>query len=280
MRQALPEPFAIGLRPIAEEDWLRPDSRRPAYVAEKGRLSDLDPSAVFAEAPGTRAAQVEVLSLIREWFTRNARSMTAPDGTGAPSPDPQATDAPPLLAAAMMLCEDLALMRRTPAGWTLVAGAIHFPSAWRLSEKIGRPMHEVHAPVPGYEARTRGARMIERIFDSLDVGTIVERANWSLHDEATLHLPRNPPDHERRLASAEPSSLTIRRERQTLRKLAGGDILFTIDVTVPSVDELTDGEQKALARQLRALDDRQRDYKGLTEAAGSIAEAMADVDRT
>ena len=262
---ALPEPFAIGLRPIGERHWLRPDARRTDYLAEKRRLDALDRDAVFAALEGTEEAQAEALALVVGWLDAFAPNLS----------HERRIEGPPLLAAGMMLCEDLVLMRREAKGWTLVAASLHFPSAWRLAEKIGRPMHEVHAPVPGYAEATRGATLVERIFDALAPGTIVERANWSLHDEATLHLPANPPDHVERLREADPSALTVRRERQTLRKLPGsGDILFTIDVEVPRADALAPEERAALSRQLRALDGEQRAYKGVP-AAERIADGLA-----
>ena len=281
----LPEPFAIGLRPVAEAAWLRPDARLLAYRAEKRRLTARSPGAVFAALPGTGEAQAEALALVTGWLRAHAPdaldapgALDAPDAPNDPNaPDRPSDDAPPLLRAGLMLCEDLALMRRSGGAWVLAAGSIHFPSAWRLGEKIGRPLHEVHAPVPGFEAGTRGAAMIERIFDALAVGTVVERANWSLHDDDALHLPANPPDHDARLARADPGRLTVRRERQTLRKLPGsGDMLFTIDVDVPRLGALTGVERAALARQLRALDRAQRVYKGLERAAAPLAAALSD----
>ena len=265
VRATLPEPFAIGLRPIEEPDWLRVDGRRQDYIAEKRRLSAEKPDEVFAQVPGSESGQAEALETIEAWLRANAPVALAD----------MPKENPPLMSAGLALCEDLALMRRTDEGWTLAAGSIHFPSVWRLSEKIGRPMHAIHAPVPGYEAGTRGDGMIERIFDALAPGTIVERGNWSLHVDEALHLPRNPSGHEVALARMAPGEVTARRERQTLRKLPRtGDILFTIDVSVAPLSSLDAAEREALSRQLRALDAPQRSYKGLDLAADPIADAF------
>ena len=125
--------------------------------------------------------------MVAGWLgTRSPRHDDRGAVLGRPAPDPAL---PALMRAALTVPDDLVVMRRTEAGWVLAAAALHFPSAWRLSEKIGRPLHAVHEPVPGYAEGTRNAALIERMLDRLPPGTIVARGNWSLHAEGALHLP-------------------------------------------------------------------------------------------
>ena len=267
--RAVPTPFAIGLKPIDEAQWLRPDARLHAYLDEKERLNAVDPNAVWASVPGTDAAQAEAATMVAGWLAAHSPFH---DGRGAvrgrPAPDPAL---PPLMRAALAVPDDLVIMRKMDGAWVLAAAALHFPSAWRLHEKIGRPLHAVHGTVPGYAGGTRNAGLIERMFDHLRPGTIVARGNWSLHCEGALHLPVAKHDMDD-LAPGDP--LHRRAERQTLRRLPGGDILFTIDVTVERTDALPDGERRAMAPQVRALDAAQRDYKGI-DAAEAVAARLA-----
>mgnify|MGYP000846223527 CR=1 FL=1 len=42
-------------------------------------------------------------------------------------------------------------------GWRLAAGSLCFPSSWSLVEKFGKPLQDIHAPVPGFGPGTRSA---------------------------------------------------------------------------------------------------------------------------
>ena len=61
------------------------------------------------------------------------------------------------------------LMRRGEDGWRLAAASLCFPSSWSLEEKFGRPLQDIHTPVPGFGRGTRTADIIHRIFDNLAV---------------------------------------------------------------------------------------------------------------
>ncbi|TGQ25043.1 heme-dependent oxidative N-demethylase subunit alpha family protein, partial [Mesorhizobium sp. M4B.F.Ca.ET.214.01.1.1] len=79
----------------------------------------------------------------------------------------------PLVAASLLVQEDLILMRRDVSGWRLAAGSLCFPSSWALTEKFGKPLQQIHAPVPGFGPGTRPADLINRMFDGLQ-GQAVE----------------------------------------------------------------------------------------------------------
>ncbi|TIU52784.1 MAG: DUF3445 domain-containing protein, partial [Mesorhizobium sp.] len=65
--------------------------------------------------------------------------------------------AAPLVQASLLVQEDLILMRRDESGWRLAAGSLCFPSSWSLLEKFGKPLQQIHAPVPGFGPGTRPA---------------------------------------------------------------------------------------------------------------------------
>ena len=174
--------------------------------------------------------------------------------------------------------EDLILMRQGENGWRLVAGSLCFPSSWSLTEKFGKPMQDIHVPVPGFGPGTRMAELIERMFDKLAVAVgrtlqlvdPVRRRPLSSALRPRAHRPRG-----RRARRAFPDSdvaghAFIRVERQTLRKLpVSGDILFTIRIYLDPLAVLARHEDRArlagsFAEQLMSLDRDQLDYKGLT----------------
>ncbi|UDF02968.1 DUF3445 domain-containing protein [Asticcacaulis sp. AND118] len=244
--------FRIGLAPLGDAPWLERDERLPVYLAEKDRLLRDHRDAVFGAEPGSDIAQAETLRLIEATLNATAK----PDDA-------------PLIAAARLVAEDLALLQKSTEGWRLTAGCICFPSSWTLAEKLGKPLHDVHGSVPDFQHGTRNAAIIERIFDNLRPDEPVIRWNWSVYGNDTLHHPHLSPP--RRFGDGEHAeSVWLRVERQTLRKLPqSGAVLFTIGVHLtpleaieahPERERLTEG----LIRQIEALDEAQTDYKGLS----------------
>ena len=267
--------FTISARPIALDAWIEVDDMLPGYLDEKARLFEARPDDVFAAEGGTEAAQAEVLTLLVEHlaarFPEAYRRIgdtieIVPTMQRVRLNDPAL---PPLRIAASMVAEDLVIMRRVDEGWRLAAAALCFPSSWRLSEKLGRPIHEVHAPVPGFGAGTRNADLISRMFDAMRPETPMLRWNWSAYgDDALFHPHDSPPQRFGAGARADPVFLRV--ERQTLRKLPlSGDILFAIGIHVDPLETMERHPEAgriaaALMAQLTGLDDAQLAYKGLT----------------
>ena len=58
-------------------------------------------------------------------------------------------------------------MRRGADGSRLAVASLCFPSSWSAAEKFGRPVDEIHGPVPGFGPASRPAGLIARMFDNL-----------------------------------------------------------------------------------------------------------------
>jgi len=280
------KPFSIGLAPLDLADWIEPDERLSADLAEKDRLFSERRGIVFAAEPDTVETQREVLDLLVTHLTTHFPETwrVEPDGAVTVAGDRRvdlAADADaPLLAAARLVQEDLVLMRRGPNGWRLVAAALCFPSAWSLTEKFGASLDGLHGNVPGY-AGAMGTRMA-RIFDSLRLEHPVWRLNWSIYPDDRLHHPESKEQPRAWFGGADDfaASAFVRVERQTLRRLPmSGDILFTIRIHVDPMLAFRrhpDGARMAtgLRDRLIALDAAQLAYKGLTAHRDRLAEAL------
>lgn len=286
-------PFTIGLKPLDPGEWIEIDELVGAYLSEKDRLYAENPEKVFAAEPDTEAAQAEVLDMLAahlprrfpETFLRDGPLMRMPPLGRAVDLGDKAR--PALMTASLMVQEDLVLMRRDEDGWRLAAASLCFPSSWSLAEKFGRPLQDIHEPVPRFGRSTRNAELIERMFDKLQ-GQIVLRWNWSLQNNPDLYHPLSGLQRDAR-ASARPSRFPgedpaaaafIRVERQTLRKLpVSGDILFTIRIHLDPMRRLAAHPGRAalaasLAAQLAGLDGSQLDYKGLTADRDRLVAAL------
>lgn len=214
--------FRIGLKPIAEADWLEGGEADPA--PRKDALLSLDPTRVWAETAGSRPAQAEALGLVE-------RSLGGPV---------ESLGHPPLWAAARRVSDDLCLMERCDGAWRLSALALCAGSYFRADQVIGRSLAELHGPVTGFAERFLGR--VERIFDGLRPGVVLERRNWTLLNSDDLSTPDPTPIRARigRIAPGEAGrALYLRVERQTLHRLpVCGGALFTIRVWLSPLESL------------------------------------------
>lgn len=286
-------PFTIGLKPLDPAAWIEVDGYLEAQLAEKGRLEAEHGASVFAAEPGTEAAQREVLSLLIEHlparfpeiYRRAGDTMyVASSGRAIDLANP---GVPPLKIAARLVQEDLVLMRRGENGWRICAASLSFPSSWSLAEKFGKPLREIHRPVPHFGPGTRSDDLIERMFDKLQ-GQLVERFNWSLQPDAGLYKPLSSMQRDDRAEKAvsrfpgvdAASVAFIRVERQTVRKLpVSGDVLFTIRIHLDPMSALRAHPERAriaasFAGQLAALERSELDYKGLAADRDRLVAAL------
>ena len=290
-------PFTIGLKPLDPARWIEIDDAFDFQLREKRRIHAAHAADVFVAEDGTGAAQREVLDLLLEHLPKHfpdryRRACRGIFVAGHPALGFSALAAMPALKAASLLVqEDLVLMRKRDNAWHLVVGSVCFPSSWTLTEKFGRPLHEIHEPVPGFGPATRTAGMIERIFDNLAVALPVERSNWSIQSGGALYHPLSSARRVGRSAgraSEFPAGDAaahsfIRVERQTLRRLpVSGDILFTIRIHLDPVSSLgrhPDGPRLAalFAAQLAALDTDQLGYKGLAADRDGLVEVLGAI---
>lgn len=289
-------PFTIGLRQLDLATWIEVDRHYESYLEQKRALVARDRGAVFRAEPETEAAQAEVFGLVRDHLIGGFPSVfpgTRQWEAALAALDRVGTEAhPPLLAASLLVQEDLVLMRRGDDGWRLAAASLCFPSSWLLSEKFGRSMDDIHAPVPGFGPGTRPAGLIARMFDNLRVDRPVDRLNWSLQTDDELHKPMTSRQRDERAAArparfgdAPTGRAFVRVERQTLRKLpVSGDVLFTIRIFVDPLSALAGHPQRAelapaFAAQLRAMDDAQLDYKGFAADRDGLIGALEAMAR-
>ena len=277
--------FTIGLKPLELDRWIETDAFLLPHLAEKQRLYAEMPEKVFVEEDDTRNAQREVLDLLTAHLAVKQAGTHRGTGLdievvgleGALDELAPALREAPLVRASLLVQEDLILMRRDDSGWRLAAGSLCFPSSWSLQEKFGKPLQQIHAPVPGFGPGTRPADLINRMFDGLQ-GQAVERFNWSIQAGDALYHPLSNIQRIDR-ATNRPTRFPdgdvdghafIRVERQTLRKLpVSRDILFTIRIHLDPLAVLARHPDRAalaasFAEQLNALDQVQLDYKGLT----------------
>jgi hypothetical protein len=262
----------MGLARIREADWLLPDEQRAEQLDERADLLGRAHGTVFAALPGTEAASAEALEAVRAWEQAHA-----PDLAARPV-DPSQH---PLEAAGRRTQEDLVLMVPHGDAHHLDAAVLCFPSHWRLLDKLGGSATAIHGPVPGYEAEL--AEKVDRFLDRLRPEVIVARRNWSVHGDDALHAPVPPVDPSPIGVDEVATSLWLRSERQTLRRLpVSGAILFTIRVQQAPFAALADQPAAAarLADRLDAQPDELTAMNGLAPHRTAVATWLRRVAET
>lgn len=269
--------LTLGLRALDPARWIEVDQFRPDEMLQKLRLLDERHGEVVAHMPEGDAGSRDLWTGLAEHVVTHFPDLYT-DVERVADEIVALTDAQtgervdvrtlhPIDACGRIVQEDLVIMRRLGDAWVLVAASLCFPSRWKLSEKLGRDLSGIHAPVPGYEREI--AAPVHFMFDKITVDRPMWRLNWTVIDDPALHQPTRGdrwPDAEAFAADLEQSDLGsllhFRVERQTLTKLpASGDVVFTIRTYVSALGDLPAEAHANLATALRSADPDTIEYK-------------------
>jgi hypothetical protein len=255
-----PGMLAMGLSRIEASAWIETDDAIGEFYRHKAALGAENFSGVYADAGNSEAAQEELARLMESHLLRDHSNFYVREGHAIrciPGEFCVLTDqTPKLWQTSLLVADDLVLMQPRDGVYHLTAASLCSPSHWRLAEKIGRPMREIHDPIPGIHDDLSGR--IDRFFDHLRPELPVQRFNWSLQRNDGLFCPRRD--------ARESGELYYRVERQTLRRLPlSAAIVFTIRVYRHPLRLLP---ASALAMLRRAIADAPADiaaYKGFPD---------------
>lgn len=269
------KPFRLnmGLRSLEVSQWLEAGDDLTPQILERQQLMESVREVVYQELPGYKGAIGELVERIVEnlkefhdrdyTFTSNTITHIPTDTTISLNSDDV------LLQLASIIAEDLVVLSRENEEWKIVAGAVIFPSRWKLIEKIGKGMDAVHAPVPGYASAL--APYMTATFDKVGVDRPVWRKNWSLHSTEDLHQPTSI--H----APAAPEDYWWRTERQTLTRARTGDFMyFTIRNRAEPLHWIKDDAAAStlFAETLATYSPETIEYKGLVKDHQAIIDYL------
>ena len=239
-------PIKMGIRKLADRPWLLRDDKEDVELLLKQKLAADEGKTVFGARQETTEAGENVEMLIKD----SGRKLV------------NKANLHPLENAGLSVQEDLCLIRRHHEGWLLEAASLCFPSRWRLEDKIGKSMTDVHGPVDGY--RELLDRKVNAFFDRLGPDPVWRR-NWFVHPDDSLYQPDRPVGGDPIIPSSDiREKLFVRSERQTLRALAlPGWILFTIRVQQTPLKNLIDARGNEFIEWLREAPESHHRQKGL-----------------
>src|ERR1043165_2672392 len=177
--------FPMALRPGDTARFFAHEDSTGATLRERGKwFEDRERARLYASA---EADSREIIEEIFEVVT-GAHASSRSNSRETNREDSRApTDA-------YHLCREIG--SRTEPDWVvlredsnsiyrLIGGAVCFPSAWAMTEKIGKSVEEIHAIVPGLNAAL--GRAIHSFLSKLVPGEAWERENWGLSADAELN---------------------------------------------------------------------------------------------
>jgi hypothetical protein len=237
-------PLRMGMVRLTEGEWLWPDFDRDMRVAAFDRW----PQSV-AVLPEGEAAGRETAALI---------------GVAGGLGD-----------AARSVWEDLCVLTPDADGqYRLAGGAVAFPTDWRLADKLGRRLTDVHAPIHGYAEQLAGG--VDHFMATLPPGAIFGRANWFVVASGEPRwMPEDDPADRFAHVTADNAGQTlfVRCERQTLRRLPEtGAVLFTIGVDAAPLAELSANVVARVANAVAAIGAGEHERRAAPHYANALAQ--------
>jgi len=240
---------------VNESFWSHPPWQGGARTQRLG-LKPIDPSLWLSAAPDA----VQLNNKLKQLSKRYAEVVQVPEETRElddmlcqlPWPDETTNRFPHLIAdLALTVADDLCVIDVADQQ-RLVAACLCAPSYWHLLDKIGQPLCEVHAPVPGLNHNI-GAN-IQRFIDRAPLGQPFMRRNWFLHGDQELF--HNAPQSDLHVPVGQ---WIVRSEKQTLCRCSERYLLFTIQITCEPLSDIAHfpAAQRDMLKSLQLMDENE-----------------------
>ena len=177
------------------------------------------------------------------------------------------------------------MIERSDGQYYLLAGSILLPGFWRLSDKFGMPLSEIHTSgsVPGFREKLEKPMM--SFFRRIQPNAPVVRTNFFVQVDDNLAWSTHLGSEDDRFrtqvegwANDLPSPDFVdkhhyRSERQTLRRLPkSGAVVFTIRTYFEPVKKISEeiGVPGRLASAIRSWGEDSARYKGREQYAKAV----------
>lgn len=272
----------MGLRSLPSwSDWIELDNHYPRFHADKARRIEERGQKCCKTAPEAYDGAVELLEEFVKYLPARYPSLYRRTDVGMDNiwsgesfnvvERPLKED--PMQMAARMVQDDLAIMFEKPDGqYYLLAAAILLAGFWRLEDKFGMPLSEIHTSgdVPRYREKLEKGMM--NFFRRVKPEDPVLRNNYFLQvddDLAWSHSIGSEDRPEVAWSMAEKNKAIenhhFRSERQSLRRLPrSGGVVFTIRTYFHPITEIAEENYVPgrLASAVRSWGEDVSRYKG------------------
>jgi hypothetical protein len=283
----------MGLRSLNHADWIEMDNQYPKFHADKARRIAERGAQCSRTDPEALAAAYELLDELADYLPARYPSVFRRTTTGIDNlwsgESFDTTERPlredPITICARLVQDDLAVMVPRPDGrYYLLSGSILLPGFWRLDEKFGMELAEIHTSgnVPHFRQRLETGML--KFFTRLRPEELFGRHNYFMQVDDDLAWSRSIGDEDGEtgwFAVEKDKAIEhhwFRSERQTLRKLPKtGAVVFTIRTYFHPVTEVAKEPYVPgrLASAIRSWGNDVAKYKG-REKYGDVLLAYLD----
>jgi Protein of unknown function (DUF3445) len=272
----------MGLRSLPSwSDWIELDNHYPRFHSDKARRITERGDKCCKTAPEAYDGAVELVEEFVKYLPARYPSLYRKTDVGMDNlwsgesfnivERPFKED--PMQMAARMVQDDLAIMFEKPDGqYYLLAGAILLAGFWRLEDKFGMPLSEIHTSGDVPQFREKLEKGMMNFFRRVKPEDPVLRNNYFLQvddDLAWSHSIGEEDSPEVAWSTAEKNKAIehhyFRSERQSLRRLPrSGGVVFTIRTYFHPITDIA-GEDYVpgrLASAVRSWGEDVSRYKG------------------
>lgn len=226
----------MALLPLEPDWWLELESTYKARVAQRQALFKQHGPLILDALPDTEVACRELVNMVIEFLTtRYPNLFMMESNTGIfenkilgtsenlQIPLGEEGSAEKLLMFLLNnVPEDFAVTQKDEESgkYHFRAGVICSAVGWNLGEKIGKPLHEVHGPVPFYDKMLRNS--MDRFFDKLPAEKPIQRGSWTFEVGQPLFFQADEPEfkvHKNFNPDLKLDDIHLRVDWQTLRRL-------------------------------------------------------------
>lgn len=283
----------MGLSSLQPEQWIEPDELFDDYFQNKTALFNTQPDSVYGELPESLSAQQEFSTRLLSHLTQHHSNRYSVHTSGKEQQKsndalifenktwPIATNEKCLWHSSLWIQDDICLLQEKKGEFILTAASLCAPSEWRLADKLGEPMFNIHAPVPGLNNKI--GTQINHVLAKLSPLRPFQRFNWSIKESHQLALIPNQDSLETTSEdSSDCSGLYVRVERQTLTRLPKTQaIAFTIRVYIYTLEEVArvDGAINALKKAVESMSAEEVNYKSFASMYPKFRQACKALNK-
>lgn len=247
--------ITMGLRTMQWDEWIELDNHYPRFHADKARrIVERGSKCCYTDPdPKIQDGAIELLEELAAYLPERYPSMFRKTDVGidnlftnehfdvrADHLTRNGVREDPMALSARLVQDDLAIMFEKPDGqYYLLAGAILLAGFWRLEDKFGMPLSEIHTSgdVPGFKSKLEKGMM--NFFRRVQPDKAVLRNNYFLQVDDELAWSSSIGSEDSKdeggigWFTAEKNKAIehhyFRSERQSLRRLPrSGGVVFTI----------------------------------------------------
>lgn len=292
--------ITMGLRPMQWDDWIELDNEYMKYHADKARRIDERGSKCCrtADDPRVQDGVVELLEEFCDYLPKRYPSIFEKTDFGMMNKITEeefdvrqnaltrnGVKEDPMQLAARMIQDDLAIMFEGDDGqYYLLAGAILLAGFWRLEDKFGMPLSEIHTSgdVPGFKEKLE--KGMTNFFRRIKPEAPVLRNNYFIQVDDQLPWSPSIGSEDAEYVSWDTAEKDrpiqhhyFRSERQSLRRLPrSGGVVFTIRTYFLPMTEICKEPYVPgrLASAIRSWGDDVSKYKGKAKYGDVLLEYL------